>query len=95
MKKQIEIFENLPFDSQEFKEAWEDWTKHREWMKEPLSPIAIKRQFRFLLTLGERDAIKSIDNSINNNWTGLFSVKADVVEKVSNIAKWHGKKYGQ
>jgi hypothetical protein len=95
MKKQTEIFENLPYDSEEFKEAWNDWVKHREWMKEPLSPMAIKRQFRFLLAMGEKDAIRSIDNSINNNWTGLFPVKAEQIEQTSIIAQWKGKKYGQ
>lgn len=97
MKKQQTLFEDaLPFASAEFKSSWEDWTKHREWMKEPLSPMAVKRQLKFLSFLSEADAIRSIDNSINNNWTGLFEPKKEQTEnRQIVISQWDGKTYGQ
>lgn len=65
----------LPFSSEEFRTAWMDWIEHRNFKKQPLSPPAIRRQLRFLSTLGEQAAIKSIDNSITHNWQGLFEPK--------------------
>ena len=85
------LFDILPYDSDEFKQAWEDWKQHRVFMKEPLGPMAIKRQLNFLKSLGEERAIQSIDNSINYNWTGLFSPKTETIHE-TNV--WNGKKYG-
>lgn len=88
------LFNLLPFDSEEFKEAWQDWEEHRKMMKEPLTPIAKKRQWRFLATLGEKKAIQAIDNSINHNWTGLFEPKEQNAPSYP-IQPWSGKKYGE
>jgi hypothetical protein len=91
-KMKQQLFEVLPYDSEEFKEAWSDWVQHRAWMKEPVGPIAAKRQLKFLKTLGEADAVKSIENSITHNWTGLFPPKSETIVIQS---RWNGKKYGQ
>ena len=91
------LFEVLPFDSEQFYNAWDDWKKYRRSIKAPLTEIATKRQLLFLRDLGEEKAIKSIDNSINNNWTGLFEPKEFNVPVAYNIqiGLWDGKKYGQ
>lgn len=92
------LFSDLPFDSEHFKIAWMDWEQHRKLMKEPLTEVSRKRQLRFLASLGEEQAIQSIDNSINYNWTGLFEpkpVKWQLEPKVYPIAQWNGKKYGE
>lgn len=91
------LFEVLPFDSQEFYEAWTDWKEYRRSIKAPLTEIAAKRQLIFLRDLGEEKAIKSIDASINNNWTGLFEPRTFDVPATFNvqIGLWDGKKYGQ
>ena len=91
------LFEVLPFDSEEFYNAWTDWKEYRRSIKQPLTEISAKRQLLFLRDLGEAKAIKSIDSSINNNWTGLFEPKefnAPVAYNVQ-IGLWDGKKYGQ
>lgn len=88
----MSLFDVLPYDSEEFKEAWSDWKEHRKHMKEPLGPVAIKRQLNFLKGLGEQAAIKSIDNSINHNWTGLFPPRME--EKPKEVEIWTGKIYG-
>lgn len=95
MKTKTALFDVLPYDSPDFKQAWEDWILHRQFMKEPLGPMAVKRQLNFLKTLGEAKAIQSIDNSINHNWTGLFPPKETFEVKPYPIAVWDGKKYGQ
>lgn len=91
------LFEVLPFDSQEFYEAWTDWKEYRRSIKAPLTEITIKRHLLFLRDLGEEKALKSIDASINNNWTGLFEPKEFNVPNTINfqIGLWDGKKYGQ
>lgn len=93
------LFEVLPFDSPEFKQAWEDWKEHRKALKAPLTDVASKRQLNFLATLQEAEAIRSIDNSINFNWVGLFAPRAinelHTPTKPQQIGLWDGKKYGQ
>jgi hypothetical protein len=91
------LFEVLPFDSERFYEAWSDWKEYRKAIKAPLTSVTTKRHLLFLRDLGEERAIKSIDASINNNWTGLFEPKEFNTPPVYNvqIGLWDGKKYGQ
>jgi hypothetical protein len=65
----------LPFTSDAFKELWEDWISFRKEKKEPLGPVAIKRQLKMLAKYDEPTAMIIIENSINSNWTGLFPPK--------------------
>lgn len=57
-----------------FIKAWNDWLENRKNQRKPVTPAAATRQFNFLLTLGPINAIRSIDQSIMNGWTGLFNV---------------------
>ena len=84
-KKQLPVAEFLlPFQSEEFRDAWSDWVSHREFMKLPLSPVAIKRQLKKFEQWGEEKSIKAIDNSIQNNWQGIFEPQ-DRQEQQSDI----------
>lgn len=62
----------LPFTSDEFGEAWNDWQQHRREIKKKLTPKSIEKQFMALAAMGESNAIAAIDHSIGKGWTGIF-----------------------
>ena len=70
---------DLPFESDEFAEAWSDWVIHRKEKKKKLTPSTIKMQLKKLEGIGEIRAIKMIAYSIEKGWEGLFE------ENVSNV----------
>jgi len=77
LKKGIVIFpESL--QNEEFGKAWSDWEQDRKDRKKKLTPHAIVKQFDLLETLGTELAIVSINQSIQNGWTGLFIPKMDL-----------------
>jgi hypothetical protein len=67
-KEEIE----LPFSSDEFREAWNDWEQHRREIKKPLTSLAIKRQFKKIKAMGEAEAIASIDRSISARYSDIY-----------------------
>jgi hypothetical protein len=70
---------DLPFESEDFAEAWNDWVVYRKEKKKKLTPSTIKMQLKKLEGIGEVRAIKMIAYSIGNGWEGLFE------ENVSNV----------
>jgi DNA-binding MarR family transcriptional regulator len=62
----------LPFSSDEFREAWNDWEQHRREIKKPLTSLAIKRQFKKIKAMGEAEAIASIDRSISARYSDIY-----------------------
>jgi hypothetical protein len=62
----------LPFSSDEFREAWNDWEQHRREIKKPLTPTSTEHQLKTLASIGEAEAIAAIHRSISNGWTGIF-----------------------
>ena len=72
---------NLPFASEPFKAIWLEWEKHRQEIKKKLTPMAVKKQFNFLASLTEQEAIESIETSIQNGYTGLFPPKNSKPQK--------------
>jgi len=62
----------LPFDSQEFATAWQEWQQHRKEKRQKLTPSTTKKQFQTLARWGEKKAITAINTAIGNGWTGLF-----------------------
>jgi hypothetical protein len=67
-KEEIE----LPFSSDEFREAWSEWEQHRREIKKPLTPLAIKRQIKKIKAMGEAEAIASIDRSISARYPDIY-----------------------
>lgn len=59
----------------EFQKVWEEWKAYRKAIKEPLTEIAEKRQLAKLSKMGLEKALESIDDSICNNWRGVFQPK--------------------
>ena len=62
----------LPFDTQEFKDAWDRWNDHRNDKKKKLTKGTAVMQLKKLEAIGEARAIRMIDYSIENGWMGLF-----------------------
>lgn len=58
-----------------FSEAWQDWIEHRNQIRKPLTDAAIKKQLKMLAEYSEDDAVKIINQSIQNGWQGLFEIK--------------------
>lgn len=71
--------DDLPFKSELFKEAWEEWMSYRKQKKLPkYVPMGLKRTFKSLLKDCENIevvAIEMIHYSISKNWQGLFRNK--------------------
>ena len=69
--------ESLPQEfgeSAEFKKAWAEWEKYRRSKGKPISEFAAKAQAKKIAKeFGSvQQAIAAIDNSIANDWQGLF-----------------------
>jgi len=62
----------LPFEDTDFADAWNDWIQHRKEKKKPLTPTSIKLQLQTLEDMGVDRAIRAIDHSIAQGWTGIF-----------------------
>jgi len=67
------------YNSLEFKAAWKDWKKHKqERLGSPYTETAEQRALSVLFkeSHGIEDlAIKSIDESISNNWAKIYIIK--------------------
>jgi len=59
----------------EFLQAWEEWQTYRKQRRQTLTAFSIKKQLEFLSSIGAKDAVISINESIKNGYTGLFKVK--------------------
>lgn len=66
----------LPFSSEAFKQAWQDFIDHRKAKKAKMTQKAIKLIFKDLPKV-ESEAIASIEQSIKHGWTGVFPVKTE------------------
>jgi DNA-binding transcriptional ArsR family regulator len=66
-----------PYTSEKFCSTWNDWVNYRKEKKQTLTPTTVKRQFKLLASMSEEDAIKSLEQSMSNGWTGLFPKKKE------------------
>jgi hypothetical protein len=69
----------FPFDSNEFLETWNLWKNYRKEIKKPIKGIISEQsQLQKLSKISKGDqqtAIEIINQSISNNWQGLFEIK--------------------
>ncbi|WP_372718881.1 hypothetical protein [Novipirellula sp.] len=63
---------DLPFGSDEFREAWEDYCEMRREVKKALTPTAAKAALKKLGGWEEADACDALENSTASQWQGLF-----------------------
>lgn len=68
------FLDSLPseLNTAEFITAWKEWVEYRKQIKKKLTLCAVKKQFEDLKKVGPLTAIKVINESIKNSWTGLF-----------------------
>lgn len=69
------IEDQLPFDTDSFRNAWNEWMAYKKEKKQKLTPRTKEMQLRTLGAQSEREAIGMIAQSITNGWTGLFELK--------------------
>ncbi len=62
----------LPFDSESFCIAWDEWKQHRREKRKPVTPLSAKKTLRDLAKMGEERAISAINHSIANGYQGIF-----------------------
>jgi len=62
----------LPFESEEFSNAWMSWIAYRKEIKKPIKETTMKAQWKEFALWGEQKSIISIEMSIKNGWQGLF-----------------------
>ena len=65
----------LPYTSEEFRNTWEVLCRQPKWKKK--SKDALRGNLKKLAGYPEDVAIKMMQNSINNDWQGLFPLKAE------------------
>lgn len=58
-----------------FREAWRRWAVHRTEIRKKLTPSTTASQLKKLAKWGETVAVASIEQSIENGYTGLFEPK--------------------
>ena len=63
-------------DTTAFQSAWSDFIDHRKSIRKPMSPKAATLNLNTCLTIGHDNAIRAIEQSIANGWTGIFEPKA-------------------
>lgn len=68
---------DLPFDSAAFRTAWLDFCEHRRAGKTSLNQAATKRILAKLGRWGEAKAVEALDNSIENDWRGVFEPRSN------------------
>ena len=71
-KEEIE----LPFSSNEFREAWSEWEQHRREIKKPLTPTSIRKQLEDLAKMSEAESIAAMHRSIASGWQGIFAASS-------------------
>jgi hypothetical protein len=69
--------EELPFSSDAFVEAWEEWKQHRREKRKAITPTAQSRQFNTFTEWGEVRSIAAIHHSIEKGWTGVYEPKSN------------------
>lgn len=84
-KKDPENEIELPFEGESFKAAWDEWLRYRGERRLPkYVPTGLKKTFTNLLNISGNNvttAIQIINQSIENNWQGLFPVKSNQYAK--------------
>jgi len=74
---------DLPFESEEFKEAWQSWVTYRKEMKKPLTDSTIKMNFKEIREWGEERSIKIIAHCISKSWRGLADYSTSNVTAIN------------
>lgn len=74
----------LPFHSLKFSETWNEFKLQREMKRKKVSPIAERRLLKDLSQYDEQTAIAMIEQSITNDYQGIFPIKKHYASKKSS-----------
>lgn len=69
----IKLIPKFLMDLPDFEKSWIEWVNYRKQLKKTLTEISAKRQLEFLSK--QSNPIKVIEQSIMNQWQGLFELK--------------------
>jgi len=72
----------LPFDSDEFREAWGNWESSRKESRKPIGPTARKQQCAMMAGWGESRSIAALRHSTSGGYQGLFEPRLGVGQEV-------------
>ncbi len=79
------FFDLLPIElnTVEFKTAWQDWIKYKAEKKDKITPTTAEYQFKRLVKFKAQgmNPIEVINESIGNNWQGLFPLKQNKLKE--------------
>lgn len=64
-----------PLDDPRFVQAWTSWLGSRKERRKPVSPSAARLQLAKMAVWGVDKSIKAIEQSIEQDWTGIFEPK--------------------
>jgi hypothetical protein len=81
----------LPFSSDAFLFAWNEWVTHRNQQKKKLTQKSIEKQFKFLAKKTEQEAIEIIEFAIEKSWQGLYDIPAYGKQRVLSSQYERGK----
>jgi uncharacterized protein YdaU (DUF1376 family) len=98
------VAETMPLPSQLPRENWREWVQYRSDIRKPLTEKSAEKQVKLLCECIQKgqDPICIIDQSIRNQWVGLFELKnsgrqqaesfyeRDMRIKREEAAKWNG-----
>lgn len=62
---------SLPFSSEQFRNAWSDFEKHRREIKKPLRETSTKAVLAELKAMGELRAIAALKHTVAKGWQGI------------------------
>jgi hypothetical protein len=86
-KKNTHVLPELPFKSDAFAEAWEEWLLYRRERRLPAyKPVGLKRTFNMLIRdsdNNEETAIAMLGQSIEQNYQGIFPLKPKKDDKLT------------
>lgn len=76
-KKGKKAFEPLPdvpeeLQTPEVKIAWDEWIRHRQDIRQPLTPLAATKVFNQLRAWGAKAWVCAVNNAISSAWRGLY-----------------------
>lgn len=84
----------LPFSSEKFKDAWEEWKQHRKESKKKMTDLSTRKQLKALSKIGEDRAIAAIDYSITKGYQGIYEETGQQSPKPSQPAHRQNKPDG-
>lgn len=98
------VAETIPLPAELPRENWREWVQYRSEIRKPLTEKSAEKQVQMLCDCVRKgqDPVAIIDQSIRNQWTGLFELKQqqrpqaesfyerDLKLKRQEAAKWGG-----